>query len=96
MTGVVRGDADALHDGHERMLRDAWVLPGKLLERRGDVLPARRRERDLVAFERLYRVVAGPAGRQKDNRWGEVLLAERRDEVNRMDGGRHPVSFPWK
>jgi hypothetical protein len=82
---VVRGDADALHDGHERVLRDAGVLPGQFLECRGDVLAARRRERDLVAFEGLYRVIASPAGRQKDNRWGEVLLAERRNEINRVD-----------
>jgi hypothetical protein len=82
---VVRGDADALHDGHERVLCDAGVLPGQFLERRGDAPPARRRERDLVAFEGLHRVVAGPAGGQKDNCGGEVLLAERRDEVNRMD-----------
>jgi hypothetical protein len=60
-------------------------LPGQFLERRGDILPARRRECDLVVLEGLHRVITGPAGGQEDNCWGEVLLAERRDEVNRVD-----------
>ena len=96
MAGVVRGHADPLHDGCERMLRDAGVQQGQFLERGGDGLPARRRERDLVVFEGLHRVVTGSAGCQKDNRWSQMFLAERRDEVNRMDGGRHPASFLLK
>ena len=67
------------------MFRDAGIEQGQFFERGGDGLPARRRERNLVVFECLHRVIAGPAGCQKDNCGSEVLLAERRNEVNRMD-----------
>ena len=78
------------------MFRDAGKLRGDLIEYARDLLLSDLGERDLAALERLHRFVAGPSRSQKDDRRGEVSLAEGRDQINRMDRRRHAISFPLR
>src|SRR5215831_3583461 len=96
MAGMVGGHSDALHGRNQGMFSDTWVLCDHLLEDRGDPLLSDGRQQGLAVIERLHGVITGTPGRQEHDGWGEVFLAKSSDKINRMNRGRHAVSFPLK
>ena len=96
MTRVMRRHTDALNRVDQRVFCDAGILFGDLGQDAGDLFLLRLGQGDLTALERLHRFVAGPSRCEKDNRRSEISLAERRDQINRMNRRRHAVSFPLR
>lgn len=96
MARVMRGYTDALNRFDQRVFRDAGILFGDLGQDAGDLFLLRLGQDDLAALERLHRFVAGPSRCEKDNRRSEISLAERCDQINRMNRRRHAVSFPLR
>src|SRR5262245_10035477 len=96
MAGMVGGHSDALHCRNQWVFSDTWVLCDHLLEHRGDRLLSDGRQQCLGVIERLHSFITGTPGCQEHDGWGEVFLAKSGDEINRMNRGRHAVSFPLK
>ena len=96
MSGMVRGDADALDGVDKRVLGDAGKLCRHMGEHSGDLFLPGFGQDDLAALEGLHRFVAGPSRGEKNNRRSEVFLTESRNQINRMDRRRHAVSFPLR
>lgn len=61
MPGMMRGDADPLDDGNQRVFSDAGVLNRDPFECEGDRLLSYRREDEIRMVERFHRFVTGPA-----------------------------------
>ena len=78
------------------MFSDAGILHDELFQDRGDGLLPLFRQQNLASLERLHRVVTGTPRGQEDDGRGQMLVAEGRDQINRMDRRRHATSFPWK
>ena len=88
------GHADAMDGWDERVLSDAGILGYDLVQHGGDRLLTNRREEDVAVVEGLHRFVAGATRREEHNGGGQVLVAESDNQINRMNRGRHAISFP--
>jgi len=93
---MMGGHAHLRHRRQQRMIRDAGILGDHLIQHGADGLLPHRRQDGLRALKGFDGFVAGSARGQKDDGGSEMLVTKGGDEVNRMDGGRHAASFPWR
>ncbi len=94
MACVMRSHADALDGRNQRVFGDAGILGDDRFQHGGDSFLARRREEDTAMVEGLHRFIAGAARREKHDSRSQMLVAKRDNQINRMNRGRHAVSFP--
>ena len=94
MACVMRSHADALDGRNERVFGDAGILGDHFFQHGGDGLLPRRWEEDAAMVEGLHRFIARTARREEHDGRGQMLFAKSDDQINRMNRGRHAVSFP--
>ena len=94
MACMMCSHADALDGRNERVFGDAGILSDHLVQHVGDGLLTKRREEDVAMVEGLHRFIARTARREEHDSWGQVLVAQRENQINWMNRGRHAVSFP--
>ena len=96
MSCMMRRHADALDGRNERVLGDAGILGDHLSSTAAIACCRGGGSRMLAVVEGLHRFIAGTARGEKHDGRGQMFIAESDDQINRMDRGRHAVSFPLR
>ena len=94
MACVMCGYTDALDGWNKRVLSDAGILDDHFFQHGGDCLLPKRREEDVAMVEGLHRFIARATRREEHDGRSQVLVAKSDNQINRMNRGRHAVSFP--
>ena len=77
MSCMVRGHADPLDRGNQRMFGDARVLGDHVFQDFGDHGLSSGRQKGLRVVEGFHRLVAGASRRKEHDGGGEVFLPKR-------------------
>ena len=77
--------ADALDGRNERVLSDAGILGDHLVQHGGDRLLTSRRKEGLAMVKGLHRFIAGTPRCEEHNGGSQVLVAECKNQINRVN-----------